>query len=111
MSGKIILDGEPVTGKTGILLLQPDASKGNTSPFLPRGTIDKEGKFTLTTRGKAGAPPGWYKVVVSVSEPGYGDVDDQALIRPDYQSDKTPLRIEVVRQPQPDAYDLQLQTN
>jgi len=53
-----------------MVLFQPDASKGNHSPFEPAGTIDEEGTYTLLTKDKKGAPPGWYKIVVTaLAEP------------------------------------------
>jgi hypothetical protein len=109
VSGKVRIHGKPVRGKAGVVLLKPDASKGNASPFDAWGAIDGEGNYTITTRRKAGAPPGWYKVVVTVAEPATGDSFDTPLIKRDYQSDKTtPLRLEVVPSPAAGAYDLNL---
>src|SRR5438552_3648121 len=64
VSGVVRLDGKPVRGKAGTVLLKPDAAKGNKSPFDAWGTIDGEGSYRVATRGQDGAPPGWYKVVV-----------------------------------------------
>ena len=44
---------------------KPDRSKGNQTPFEPVGVVDEQGIYTVTTKGKDGAPPGWYKVLVS----------------------------------------------
>lgn len=68
VSGKLTLNGEPVTAKTTVVLFKPDASRGNASPFEPAGTVDESGTYTLTTKGKKGAPPGWYKVTVTARE-------------------------------------------
>jgi len=113
VSGKVSIDGKAVKGKGGTVLLKPDASKGNKSTFDALGTIDPEGSYTVATRGKAGAPPGWYKVVVNVVEPNSGEAFDTPLllVRPDYLSpQKTPLAFEVVASPGEGAYDLDLKS-
>lgn len=118
VSGKITFMNEPLVAKNTIVQLKPDASKGNTSPFEPTGTVDESGTYTLRTEGKKGAPSGWYKVVV-VSR------DDAPVVHPKAQQDHRPvskslvpakygqekttdLVIEVVETPAPGAYDLKL---
>jgi hypothetical protein len=118
VSGKISFLNEPLVAKNTIVLLKPDASRGNTSPFEPTGTVDETGVYTLRTDGKAGAPPGWYKVVV-VARDDAPVVHPQAkqnhrpvsksLVPAKYGQEKTTdLVIEVVENPTPGAYDLKL---
>jgi hypothetical protein len=109
---------EPLVAKNTIVLLKPDASRGNNSPFEPTGTVDASGTYTLRTEGKMGAPPGWYRVVVVAR-------DDEQVVHPKakqnhrpvskslvpakYGQEKTTdLVIEVVENPAPGAYDLKL---
>lgn len=118
VSGKLTLDNQPVTAKTTIVLFKPDASKGNTSPFEPTGTVDAEGNYKLTTRGKNGAPPGWYKVIVTARDdasPVHPNAPKQhrpvakSLLPPKYgRPETTQLLIEVVESPAPGAYDLKM---
>jgi hypothetical protein len=118
VSGKVILQDAPWTAKTTIVLFKPDASKGNTSPFEPTGTVDAEGAYTLTTKGKNGAPPGWYKVIVTAREeaaPEHAKLPNQhrpvarTLLPAKYgQAETSGLSIEVVENPSPGAYDLKL---
>src|SRR5690349_19138759 len=63
VTGKVTINDAPLTAKSTIVLFKPDASRGNTCPFQPAGTVDADGSYSLKTRTKAGAPPGWYKVV------------------------------------------------
>ncbi len=51
------------------MVLYPDASKGNTTKHEPRGVIEADGRYKVVTHPQEGAPPGWYKVTVSVTEP------------------------------------------
>jgi hypothetical protein len=118
VAGKVILQDAPLTAKTTIVLFKPDASKGNTSPFEPTGTVDAEGNYTLTTKGKKGAPPGWYKVIVTAREeaaPVHAKTPKQhrpavrSLLPAKYgQAETSGLSIEVVENPAPGAYDLKL---
>jgi hypothetical protein len=117
VAGKVTLNDAPVTAKTTIVLFKPDASKGNASPFQPTGTVDADGVYTLKTEGKKGAPPGWYKVVVTARE-------DSPTVHPNNPKDHpaskslvpakygdattSPFSVEVVEKPQPGAYDLKL---
>jgi hypothetical protein len=117
VSGRVLIDGRPLAGKAGSVLFKPDTARGTTSPLEPAGKLDAAGNYTLLTRGKNGAPPGRYKVVV-VTEPA--KVQDRHLgerrgpaARPvvprRYGTERdTPLTVEVVAAPAPGAYDLQL---
>jgi hypothetical protein len=118
VSGKITFLNEPLVVKNTIVLLKPDASRGNNSPFEPTGTVDDSGTYTLRTEGKTGAPPGWYKVVVTarddapVAHPktkqNHRPVS-KSLVPAKYGQEKTTdLVIEVVENPAPGAYDLKL---
>jgi hypothetical protein len=104
--GKVMVDGKLL--KNGSVSFRPDKAKGNNTVHEPAGDIDEQGTYKLYTATKEGAPPGWYKVLVSAAEVGvypptrfyvdakYGDID------------KSDLKIEVVERPAEGAYDLQL---
>lgn len=62
VEGVVTLDGTPVQGAT-VVFITPDGSGQPVS-----GVSDATGRFTLSTGGKAGAPPGTYKVVVTKTE-------------------------------------------
>src|SRR6266849_923654 len=68
VSGKVTYKGEPLT--TGTVILVADAAKGNSTKHEPRGSVDDQGNFEVSTAGKPGAPPGWYKVAVVANKPG-----------------------------------------
>lgn len=120
VSGKVLMDQQPLQTENGSVMFKPNAARGNTSTFEPSGMIDKEGEYTLTTNGKKGAPPGWYKVIVSAhggspEHPKFLDTQRsrrpvaQSLLPPRYgNTDTTPLEIEVVASPGAGAYDLHL---
>src|SRR4051812_344013 len=70
VSGKVTVNGQPLVVKSAVVLFKPNAAKGNTSSFEPTGTVDSSGNYTLYTKTKRGAPPGWYKVLVTaVADP------------------------------------------
>ncbi|MFL5243865.1 MAG: hypothetical protein ACJ8FY_17320 [Gemmataceae bacterium] len=115
--GRITLDKEPLTAKSTVVLFKPDAAKGNTTSFEPTGTVDETGTYTLLTKGRKGAPPGWYKVVVTATgaSPVHAGGPQshrpvaQSLLPAKYGHEKTSdLSIEVVENPAPEAYDLKL---
>jgi hypothetical protein len=115
--GKITLDGQPLTAPSTMVLFKPDTGKGNTSPFEPVGTVDDQGNYVLVTKGKKGAPPGWYKVVVTATEgspvhqnsPSNHRPVAKSLVPAKYGQETTSgLSIEVVEKPAPNAYDLKL---
>jgi len=119
VSGRVLLNGVPLQGKVGSVLFKPDAAKGNTSTFEAVGEIDAEGNYTLFTKGKKGAPRGWYKVVIAAGEPGQMNAANRTagkprnapppVISPRYAQEATSgLTVEVVADPAADAYDLQL---
>jgi hypothetical protein len=118
VAGKVSFNNAPLTAKNTVILCKPDAARGNKSTFEPSGTVDAEGNYTLTTRGKNGAPPGWYKVVVTAREeaapvhpkgPQRHRPVSKSLLPARYgQAQTTDLSIEVVERPAPGAYDLKL---
>jgi hypothetical protein len=104
-SGKVTLDGAPL-GDAEIIYV-PDAEKGNKSKISCGGRTAADGTYTLSTVGPAGAPAGWYKVVVQTTFPG-GPA--KPVVIPDrYASlSETDLSREVVPSPAADAYDIHL---
>src|SRR5262249_38077153 len=96
---------------------KPDAAKGNSAPFEPAGTVNKQGKYTLSTNGRKGAPPGWYKVTVTAVAPAEPDAKPgrshhplpRSLLPAKFGHANThDLSVEVVANPAPGAYDLKL---
>lgn len=66
VEGKVTLGDKPVTN--GTVILYPDLARGNQSPEEPRGEIDAQGNFKVTTGARTGAAPGAYKVAVTAAE-------------------------------------------
>ena len=118
VNGKVTINGELLVSKTAVVLFEPDTAKGNTTLFQPVGSLDSSGNYTLYTKTQRGAPPGWYKVIVTATESGPPAESKQprrerplpiSLIPAKYGLAKTtPLNIEVVESPASDAYDLSL---
>ena len=116
---KVTVGNVPLTAKSTIVLFKPDAAKGNGSVYEPTGTVDGQGKYALVTKGKKGAPPGWYKIAVTAhegrAEHPKGTLRHRpvahAVIPGKYgQPETSNLSIEVVENPVPGAYDLKLVT-
>jgi hypothetical protein len=110
VEGRVLLKGKPLTGQAGAVVLKPDAGKGNQSAVAPVGVLQRDGTFTVLTDGRPGAPPGWYKVVVIATAPSANPNEDtRRLLHRRYESEATtPLAVEVVADPDPGRYDLQL---
>ncbi len=110
VSGKVTVNGEPLT--TGTLVLKPDRDRGNTSPFEPAATINADGTYRVYTNYQAGAPVGVYKVGVQAAvpiNPGAEYPTYRSLIDKRYNNAATSgLTLSVVENPAPDAYDLKL---
>lgn len=113
--GRVLKNAEPIQPATGFVVLQPDAERGNEATVEPAGRIEPDGRFTVYTNDRSGAPPGWYRVVVTASGPPAKPGPEQSNKRPvipslvpsEYgQVDLTPLRIEVAADAAHDAYDL-----
>jgi hypothetical protein len=66
VQGTVTLEKEPLA--KGTITFHPDKSKGNNATVTPVGTIEN-GKYSLATRSKEGAPPGWYKVTITSTVP------------------------------------------
>jgi hypothetical protein len=109
VSGKVSAGGQPL--KTGSVTFRPDTSKGNQTLHHPTGDIDAEGNYLLYTIGKKGAPPGWYKVLVFADgnpSPAPG-IPPRWLHHIKYTTEgTTDVLIEVVPNPPPGNYDLNL---
>ena len=96
----------------GSVILHPDETKGNTSLERPRGLIDAEGKYTVSTHLKGGVAPGWYKVAVTAAD--QPDPNNAYLFKflvPERYIDQrtSNLTFEVVENAAPGAYDLNLE--
>ena len=126
VSGRITIDNQPLNAESTVILLKPDVSRGNHTPFMPSGSVDENGTYEINTSGQAGAPPGWYKVVVtahsgSVQHPrqssgganSRGGHPQRAMVRSlvpaKYGTEQTTdLALEVVENPTKGAFDLRL---
>jgi len=104
----VTLDGKPLLG--GVLVFHPDESKGNNVRAGCSGPV-KDGRYTLATSAVtradtgSGAPLGWYKVTLTNDLPGMPIIKvHKKYLRPE----TTPLAVEIVDDPQPGAYDLQM---
>src|SRR4051794_13571831 len=62
VNGIVTVDGKPLA-RAGISY-QADPTKGNSTPHIPSGTSEADGKYELETTTRKGAPAGWYKVLV-----------------------------------------------
>jgi hypothetical protein len=100
VSGKVTVDNKPL--KSGNVLFVPDRERGNIADVEPRSLINESGVYELTTNGKPGAPPGWYKVAVAGGDDGPANEDNSKPKLglspvPEHYNDpeKTDLRVEV----------------
>lgn len=116
VAGRVTLRGKPAT--EGSISFRPDVNKANASLHHPTGRIESDGTYRLYIRERAGAPAGWYKVVVFVNEP---IVDErgrahpgmpQSLIDRRYnRPSDTPLAVEVKADAPPGSYDFDLKAS
>jgi hypothetical protein len=107
--GKVRVSGKPLP--LGSVSYLPDADKGNNARVTPSGSIDADGNYRLTSKGKPGAPTGWYKVVVRTVIAGMDPTESAKApkINSSYGSPATtPLSLEVTPDRAPDGYDLKL---
>ncbi len=108
--GKVSYQGKPLT--TGTVILVADAAKGNTTKHEPRGAIDDQGNYHVSTAGRPGAPPGWYKVAVIAHKPPPPNapyaVTESLLPKKYGDANTSGLAIEVREKPGETAYDLVL---
>ncbi len=109
VKGQVTVDGKAAT--YGSVAFWPDSAKGNTSKFEAMGKIGEDGTYTLSTKGKPGAPAGAYKVTVVIqakadsTEPGKATLEVPKNFT---TKEKTPLAVEVVEKAAPGAYDLKV---
>jgi hypothetical protein len=117
VKGRVTINDEPLSAESATVLFKPDKSKGNASPFEPTGKVEKDGSYSLVTKGKRGAPPGWYRVIVTATDsrpepakdPKRGHPHPRSLVPAKYGQEKTSnLSIEVVESPAQGSYDLKL---
>lgn len=114
VSGAVTLDGKPLND--GVVTFSPNSAKGNTAQVTCTGVV-KDGHYELQTiaitrsNSGSGAPPGWYKVTWMNPKKGSRKQQETLIeVNEKYMSvDKTPLEIEVMDKPAPDAYDVKLQ--
>jgi hypothetical protein len=109
VEGKVMVGNKPLT--SGYVIFHPDTAKGNESKEEPRGEIDAQGNYKLLTGTREGAVTGWYKVAVTAAE----QLDPNNpyftnwLIPEKYIDFRTSrLAFQVVENPAPGAYDIQL---
>jgi len=108
VSGKVTVDGEPLTsGQVAFVPVDEGAPKE-----LSSATIDAKGNYSIKTAGKDGAPPGKYKVTVSMMMTPTGDGKAPELPFPTKYGNPrdTPLSVEVVANAPAGAYDLKIES-
>lgn len=111
VKGIVTVNGDSI-GEVGVSF-RADSAKGNTTTHIPTATADDDGNYELITGGEKGAPPGWYKVIVT--PPSLPITGGEMPATPPTPFDKkyldpgaTDLSIEVKAGAEPGAYDLQL---
>jgi hypothetical protein len=94
-SGVVLLEGNPVAGV--VVTFAPALDLGNSGPSASAST-GPDGKFTLTTGDRTGAPEGWYRAILSdpnqINAP-QGEDAPKPRIHPIYQGRGTPLLFKV----------------
>jgi hypothetical protein len=115
VEGSVLVEGQPCPVKSpgsGSVRFVPDAEKGNTTLHLPHGKVNEQGRYTLLTNNRAGAPPGWYKVGVTVGEPSDPSnpysVPRQLLPAHYADPETSGLRLEVGGKAESGKFDLKL---
>lgn len=110
VKGRVTVNGQPLQAAGGGVAFIPDKDKGNNTPHEPRGALTPDGTYELTTAGKPGAPPGWYKVLVlaqAESPAGNPYAPPKYVVPVSYtKAEQTPVSVEVVAKPGPNAYDI-----
>jgi hypothetical protein len=112
VEGQVTVGGQPL--KTGTVTYHPDKEKGNTAKYshYPLGTIDENGKYSLGTGSKLGAPAGHYKVTVHASVPSdpKDEYSEPRLLIDESNTtpETTEFTIEVKAGAPPGTYDLKL---
>jgi hypothetical protein len=97
-----VTDGKPMPkGNVIFVPIEPDP-KVPRSVLPPQGFIGDEGAYTMLWNGKPGAPVGKYRVVFQRSMDGRWNA-----IPPEYfNSEKSPLEVEVAENKPEGGYDL-----
>lgn len=110
VEGKVTYKGKPVP--RGSVSFYAEPKKGNESKELPIGIIE-DGNYRVVTRVKDGLTPGWYHVAVNAAK----QIDPKNpyftewLVPEKYSNPKTSkIEIEVVENPAPGAYDINLES-
>lgn len=108
VSGTVTVGGQPVTaGQVTFIPINPEKGAGG----LSGATIGSDGKYTIYTEGKAGAPLGKYKVTVSPSmvPTGDGKPPTTPFSTKYTRVDTTPLERDVTDNAPAGTYDLKLE--
>ena len=106
VKGKATIDGAPLTA--GHVALHPEVVDPAVKVPPSNGQIDSNGNYEIFTDGKAGAPLGKYKVVVTPSMvPMQGGTPPVQVNQRFRVPTDSPLSIEVVETPKEGQYDLQ----
>jgi hypothetical protein len=109
VAGKVTVDGQPLAA--GQVLLIPFEANPATKVPPAAGLIDESGEYHVLTAGHAGAPLGQYKVVVTpltLPVPGSKGAFKFPFKHQYGNQYQTPLRLDVVADAPPGAYDLKL---
>lgn len=111
VSGTVTIQGSPLP--YGTVTLIPEGAAGNTSTSQPFGKVGSDGKYTVETNGKPGAPLGKYVVTVSSVKPS---TPEEGMKPPVWAASqeyldpsKSGLTLEVVEQAAAGAYDIKLE--
>jgi len=77
-----------------------------------KGDIGPDGRYTVYTRDKKGAAPGWYFVTVDLARTNPKDpYDYKAMVSEKYlDKAKSGLAFEVIKNPEPGRYDIRLES-
>ena len=109
VAGKVTFkDGKPLA--RGVVIFAPDGAKGNASLHEPRGPINADGNYILSTAARLdGVSAGWYIVTIIAQEPydeSKSSWDPPWLINRKYGNRQTSgLAVEVIENPEPARYD------
>ena len=107
VNGKVTLkNNQPVT--IGSVVFVPD--KDNTLRVMASGKINPDGTYELNTEGRTGVPIGSYIACVRapIRKVGGKDPPPIPFSMKYFDANESPLKIEVVANPAPGAYDLVL---
>jgi hypothetical protein len=110
VEGQVRYAGKPLT--TGVVVLYPDTTKGNSTQHEPRGQIGEDGRYQVATHPRVGAPPGSYRVGVTATappDPSNPYAPPRTLIPERYgKPDQSGLSLEVRAGAAPGTYDVDL---